>query len=69
MADWDAVEERIEAMTEDERLRLDGLAAALGDYMDGSPDRLGMFCVPNRVVALACVDLLRVWDRAMVSRD
>lgn len=59
---------RIEAMTNADRERLDPIATALDEYVRRSHDHFGIICVPNRVVALACVDLLLAWDGAEIAR-
>ena len=64
--EWNALEERVGAMTEDERRRLDDIATALDDYLV-SKGGLGTICIPNRVIALACVDLTYEWNRVMLS--
>lgn len=59
--DIDSLIERIEAMSEDERQTLDPIAKALGEYL--RRERPPVMALPNRVVALACVNLLLEWQR------
>jgi len=65
--DIDTLIERIIAMPEEERRYLDPIASALGDYL--RRERPPVMALPNRVIALACVDLLREWQRLELGRD
>lgn len=62
----DALWERLESMGEDERRALDPIAYALDAYR--ARQRVRGSVVPNRIIALACVDLMQEWDRVM-SRE
>ncbi len=66
-ADEQALYDRVVKMTEEERCALDPLAKALGEYL--RRERPPIMALPNRVVALACVDLARQWNRFMLERE
>lgn len=59
--------DRISSMTEDERCLLDPLAKEIGDYL--RRERPPIMALPNRVIALACVDLARQWNKYMLERE
>lgn len=56
----DALTERIEQMTEEERKALDPIAQAVEQYL--RRERPPMFVLPTRIVALACVDVARAYQ-------
>ena len=59
---------RITAMSEAERVALDPICKALRDHQSAHhPDR--GYCLPNRVVALAAVDLMWAVDKAAWERE
>jgi hypothetical protein len=59
---------RIEAMTEKERRALDPISAALEAYQREHYEGGGR-CLPNRVIALACVNLMAAWEKTLWERD
>lgn len=63
----DSLIERIEAMSEDERKALDPIAEALFHYLlrEAPPTML----LPNRIIALACVDLMRQWQSQEIEGE
>ena len=55
-------------MTEAERRELDAVAYALGEYGKATNQK-GWRILPNRVLALAAVDLMWEWERIEWERD
>ena len=59
---------RVEAMSESERVALDPICAALRYHQESNhPDR--PYSMPNRIVALSAVDLMWVWEKMMWDRE
>ena len=58
---------RIEDMTEADRLHLDCICRGLTEYMEKTVTDRG-YTVPNRIVALACADVLMQWEQLMWER-
>jgi hypothetical protein len=61
--------DRIHAMSEQDRLDLDPIARALGIYQAKYHAERGWRISPNRVVALAAVDLLNAWEKHEWERE
>ena len=64
--DENALVARVADMSEDERKALDPICEALTDYLTNTST--GGFSVPNRIVALACVDIAREYYRRAITR-
>ena len=59
---------RVSAMPEVERDALDPICAALRHHQESNhPDR--PYCMPNRIVALAAVDLMWAYDKMAWERE
>ena len=66
--DESALIDRIKAMSEEDREALDPVCKALCDYLMRDW-KTGAFPSPNRVIALACADLARKWQRSILERE
>jgi hypothetical protein len=67
--DLDGLYQRIHAMDKDDLRKLDPICAAIGDYLaERKEPHDGAMIIPNRVLALACVDLHAEWQRQMLER-
>lgn len=45
--------------------KLDPICAALGDYLRENPPREGGRVLPNRIIALRCVNQLLAWEKSI----
>lgn len=61
--------ERVAAMSESERLELDPIAEALGVYHAKWQASRGWWMCPNRIVALAAVDMVSAWEATEWERE
>lgn len=64
-----ALRKRVTEMSEDERLALDPICEALCGAMKEEFQRRGVMASPNRVTALACVDLAWAWSEYVLSQE
>lgn len=67
--DVQALHKRVRQMSEDERKSLDPVCEALQALMQKDIERRGGYCGPNRVIALACLDLAWQWSDVMMSQE
>lgn len=66
-ADIETITERLRAMSEEDRLALDSICEALRVcWRRESP---GIMTLPNRVVALACLDLAKAFHATLMKRE
>ncbi len=66
--DLETLYQRIKDMPEAERLRLDPICKALDNYTAKQPS-IGGRAAPNRVIALACIDLTEMWSQQEMERE
>ena len=64
----DALHDRFKAMSEQEREALDSICTALREYLMRDW-KTGPFVSPNRIIALACADLTRQWQKTIMERE
>ncbi len=63
-----ALSERVCSMSQAERERLDPICEALRVYQDVSPPDRGHI-LPNRIAALAAVDVMQDWEKSEWERE
>lgn len=66
-ADIEAATARLHAMSEEDRLALDPICEAL--RVCWKRERPGIMTLPNRVVALACLDLAKAFHATLMQRE
>ena len=66
--DENALYDRIKVMLQGDLEALDPICVALQDYLLRERET-GGHVMPNRVIALACVDLVKEWQQMVLSRD
>jgi hypothetical protein len=63
-----ALQERVYAMSEADRHRLDPVAYALEEWLRVDR-RKAVFIVPNRIAALAAIDAMLAWEKTSFECD
>ena len=67
---WAPYYDRLHAMTDSERKDLDGVCNGLDAYLSmHRHETRGGRILPNRIIALACIDLARQWEDDMWARE